>query len=90
MPAADELIGVQYAPAEPTVLRLSATPCCRNYVVAETRSPQTTNHFDGTRLYVHVVCCCRRACGKWLPENHLAYVVSDVIDQLDLSAKDDG
>ena len=22
----------------------------------------------------------------WLPENHLAYVVSDVVDQLDLSA----
>jgi hypothetical protein len=36
-----------------------------------------------------VVCCCRRACGKWLPENHLAYVVSDVIDQLDLSAMDE-
>ena len=41
------------------------------------------------RLYAHVVCCCRRACGKWLPENHLAYVVSDVIDQLDLSAIDE-
>ena len=36
-----------------------------------------------------MVCCCRRACGKWLPENHLAYVVSDVIDQLDLSATDE-
>jgi hypothetical protein len=36
-----------------------------------------------------VVCCCRRARGKWLPENHLAYVVSDVIDQLDLSAMDE-
>ncbi len=35
-----------------------------------------------------LVCCCRRACGKWLPENHLAYVVSDVIDQLDLWAMD--
>jgi hypothetical protein len=22
-----------------------------------------------------VVCCCRRTFGKWLPENHLAYVV---------------
>jgi transposase len=36
-----------------------------------------------------VVCCCRRACGKWLPKNHLAHVVSDVIDQLDLSAMDE-
>ena len=41
------------------------------------------------RLYAHVVCCCRRACGKWLPKNHLAHVVSDVIDQLDLSAMDE-
>ena len=40
------------------------------------------------RLYAHVVCCCRRVCGKWLPENHMAYVVSDVIDQPDLSAMD--
>jgi|HubBroStandDraft_1064217.scaffolds.fasta_scaffold58414_2 hypothetical protein len=34
------------------------------------------------------ICCCRRACG-WLPENHLAYLVSDVIDQLDLPAMDE-
>jgi hypothetical protein len=41
------------------------------------------------RLYAHVVCCCRGACGTWLPENHPAYVVNDVIDQLDLSAMDE-
>jgi hypothetical protein len=41
------------------------------------------------RLCAHMDCCCRRACGKWLPENDLAYVVSDVIDQLDLSARDE-
>jgi hypothetical protein len=34
------------------------------------------------------ICCCRRACG-WLAENHLAYFVSDVIDQLDLPAMDE-
>ena len=26
---------------------------------------------------------------EWLPENHLAYFVSDVVDQLDLSAMDE-
>ena len=30
--------------------------------------------------------CYPRACADWLPENHLAYFVSDLIDQLDLSA----
>lgn len=28
-------------------------------------------------------------CGMWLPENHLAYVVRDVIDQFDLLAMDE-
>jgi hypothetical protein len=32
------------------------------------------------------ICCCRRACADWLPEDHLAFFVSDLIDQLDLSA----
>jgi transposase len=32
------------------------------------------------------ICCCRRACREWLPEDHLAFFVSDLIDQLDLSA----
>jgi hypothetical protein len=33
-------------------------------------------------------CCYRRDCANWLPEKHLAYFVSDVIDNLDLSAMD--
>jgi hypothetical protein len=48
------------------------------------RGPEQARQW--VELYAHVVYCCRRACGKWLPENHLAYVVSDVIDQFDLSA----
>ena len=32
------------------------------------------------------ICCCRRVCDDWLPEGHLAFFVSDLIDQLDLSA----
>lgn len=31
-------------------------------------------------------CCCRQACRNGLPEDHLVYFVSDVVDQLDLSA----
>src|ERR1700733_12871993 len=46
----------------------------------------------GTRATVRTtrikICCCRPACG-WLPENHLAYLVIDVIDQLDPPAMDE-
>jgi hypothetical protein len=32
--------------------------------------------------------CCPPNLREWLPENHLAYFVSDVVDNLNLSAMD--
>jgi len=36
--------------------------------------------------FLNKICCYRPSRRDWLPENHLAYCVSDVVDQLELSA----